>query len=64
MIFFAPRGWVIFYGSERLGDFYVVPRGWVIFFPKRFGDFFGPKRLGNFLGPKRLGDFFLYREVG
>ena len=56
MVFFVPRGWVIFFYPERLGDFilsrevgwfFFVPRGWVIF-----------------LCPKRLGDFLLSREVG
>ena len=50
-----PRGWVIFFRPERLGDF---------FCPERLGDFFRPKRLGDFFSrPERLGDFFLSREV-
>ena len=48
--FVVPRGWVIFFCLERLGDF---------FCPERLGYFFCPERLGDFFScPGRLGDFF------
>ena len=50
MIFLVPRGWVIFFGPERLGNFF-VPRGWGIFCcPERSGDFFVPRGWVIFFG--------------
>ena len=54
-LYFDPRGWVIFFLPERLGDF---------FWSREVGWFICPERKGDFFCPKRLGDFFLSREVG
>ena len=41
------RGWVIFFGPERLVDF---------FGPERLGDFFfGTERLGDFFWSRKVG---------
>ena len=48
MIFFVPRGGVIFFCAKRLRDFF-VPRGCMVFFcAERLCDLFNPKRLCDF----------------
>ena len=64
--FFVPRGWVIFFGPEWLGDFFLVPRGLVTFLCSgRMGDFFLIKLREKFcflfVCPKRLCDLFVSR---
>ena len=71
--FFSPRGWVIFFCPEGLGDFFFVLRGFVIFFfPGGLGDFFRsrgvacffvPRGCVFFSVPRGCMIFFLHREV-
>ena len=79
MIFFVPRGWVIFLLSMGqcwtiaiaicLGHSHLEPLGVIyshlrdFFVPKRCVIFVCPKRLRDFFCPERLPNFLLSREV-
>ena len=56
---------MIFFCSERSGDFSLSQEIGLLFCPKRLGDiFFVLRGWVIFFCPKRFGDFFLSREVG